>query len=87
MTNRLLNAVVHTMVSCHPKPSIVTDLNNSAHTPNLLIPLSNFEGSHLFVEDDEGKCMLDTNGPRGFVYPVTLPFLRFDTRRRHLGLP
>ena len=61
--------------------------SNNADTPNLLIPLSHFEGGHLFVEDGNGNYMLDQQGPTGYVHLVTLPFLTFDAAKRHLVLP
>ncbi|CAE7826211.1 unnamed protein product [Symbiodinium sp. CCMP2592] len=61
--------------------------NNQQGVNNILIPLSNFEGGHLFVEDNAGDYLLDSDGPRGQVLPVTLPYLSFDASRRHLVLP
>ena len=60
---------------------------SNANTPNILIPLSVFEGGHLFIEDDDGIYELDAGGPRGNVHPVTLPFLSFNASKRHLVLP
>ncbi|CAE7589613.1 unnamed protein product [Symbiodinium sp. CCMP2592] len=96
MATCLLNTVVHTMAGRHPRTTLFlarnmasglhTD-NNQKGVNNLLIPLSNFEGGHLFVEDDTGDYLLDSVGPRGQVLPVTLPYLSFDASRRHLVLP
>ncbi|CAE7493135.1 unnamed protein product [Symbiodinium sp. CCMP2592] len=96
MATCLLNTVVHTMAGRHPRTTLFlarnmasglhTD-NNQQGVNNLLIPLSNFEGGHLFVEDNAGDYLLDSGGPRGQVLPVTLPYLSFDASRRHLVLP
>ena len=56
--------------------------------PNVLIPLSVFSGGQLFVESEEGDACLDHQGKvRGFIYPITLPFLSFDAQKRHSILP
>ena len=96
MTTRLLNAVVYTMAGARPHTTLFLARNmsvglhadaNNAHTPNILIPLSTFEGGHLFIEDEKGDYELEAGGPRGNVHPVTLPFLSFDASKRHLVLP
>ena len=96
MTTRLLNAVIYTMAGPCPHTTLFLARNmsvglhadvNNANTPNILIPLSVFDGGHLFIEDKEGVYQLDADGPLGNVHPVTLPFLSFDASKRHLVLP
>eukprot|EP00439_Symbiodinium_sp_Y106_P017993 s233_g2.t1 len=80
MTTRLLNAVIYTMAGPCPHTTLFLARNmsvglhadvNNANTPNILIPLSVFDGGHLFIEDKEGVYQLDADGPLGNVHPVT----------------
>ncbi|CAE7231150.1 unnamed protein product, partial [Symbiodinium sp. CCMP2456] len=97
MVIRLLNTVIHTLcgpvsrstlfLSRNRAIGLRTDPNNHRDVPNYLIPLSNFEGGQLFIESQNGDYSLDENGMRGYVHEVTLPFLRFNARRRHMVLP
>jgi len=97
MVIRLLNTVIHTLcgpitrstlfLSRNRAIGLHTDPNNHREVPNYLIPLSNFEGGQLFIESQHGDYSLEEDGMRGYVHEVTLPFLRFNARRRHMVLP
>ena len=98
MVSRLLNAVLYTLrgeqnhstvfLSRNRAMGLHSDSQNHQDVPNVLIPLSVFSGGQLFVESDEGDACLDHQGKvRGFIYPITLPFLSFDAQKRHSILP
>ena len=98
MVSRLLNAVLYTLSGEHNHSTVFlsrnramglhSDSHNHQDVPNVLIPLSVFSGGQLFVESEEGDACLDHQGKvRGFIYPITLPFLSFDAQKRHSILP
>ena len=98
MVSRLLNAVLYTLSGVHNHSTVFlarnramglhSDSNNHQDVPNVLIPLSVFSGGQLFVESEEGDVCLDHLGKvRGYIYPITLPFLSFDAQKRHSILP
>ena len=98
MVSRLLNAVLYTLrgeqnhstvfLSRNRAMGLHSDSQNHQDVPNVLIPLSVFSGGQLFVESDEGDTCLDHQSKvRGFIYPITLPFLSFDAQKRHSILP
>ena len=94
MVSHLLNAVIYTLSGVHSHSTVFlarnramglhSDPHNHQDVPNILIPLS----GQLFVESEEGDVCLDQHGRvRGFIYPITLPFLSFDAQKRHSILP
>ena len=98
MVSRLLNAVLYTLSGVHSHSTVFlarnramglhSDSHNHQDVPNVLIPLSVFSGGQLFVESEEGDVCLDHQGRvRGYIYPITLPFLSFDAQKRHSILP
>ena len=98
MVSRLMNAVLYTLrgeqnhstvfLSRNRAMGLHSDSQNHQDVPNVLIPLSVFSGGQLFVESDEGDTCLDHQSKvRGFIYPITLPFLSFDAQKRHSILP
>ena len=98
MVSRLLNAVLYTLSGVHNHSTVFlarnramglhSDTQNHQDVPNVLIPLSVFSGGQLFVESEEGDVCLDHQGKvRGYIYPITLPFLSFDAQKRHSILP
>ena len=98
MVSRLLNAVLYTLSGVHSHSTVFlarnramglhSDSQNHQDVPNVLIPLSVFSGGQLFVESEEGDVCLDHQGKvRGYIYPITLPFLSFDAQKRHSILP
>ena len=98
MVSRLLNAVLYTLSGVHSHSTVFlarnramglhSDSQNHQDVPNVLIPLSVFSGGQLFVESEEGDACLDHQGRvRGYIYPITLPFLSFDAQKRHSILP
>lgn len=98
MVSRLLNAVLYTLsgenhhstvfLSRNRAVGLHSDSQNHQEVPNVLIPLSVFSGGQLFVESADGDACLDHQDKvRGFIYPLTLPFLSFDAQKRHSVLP
>ena len=97
MTTRLLNAVVYTMAGPCPHITLFLARNmsaglhadvNNANTPNILIPLSVFDGGHLFIEDKEGVYQLDADGLQNICDPAVLELrcLRATPRPTLVGL-
>ena len=98
MVSRLLNAVIYTLSGVHSHSTVFlarnramglhSDPHNHQDVPNVLIPLSVFSGGQLFVEAEEGDVCLDKHSSvRGYIHPITLPFLAFDAQKRHSILP
>ena len=78
-------AVAPTVIPrCFLLMGLHSDHHNHKSVRNVLIPLSVFAGSQLFVESEEGDVSLDVQSNiRGHVHPITLPFLAFDAHKRH----
>ena len=61
------------------------DSHNHACIPNYIIPLSEFNHGHLWIENPQGTVFL--NSLPGIALPISVPFVSFDPRLRHATLP
>ena len=71
-------------VNLNCQSSVHRDSNNHSVLPSAMIPASIFIGGQLWVENAGGSILVD--GVPGDAIDVRLPFITFQSRRRHANL-
>ena len=62
------------------------DSFNAVNSQNLVVPCSTFTGGELWIQGEEGRTFLSTDGEPGTMWDACTP-VRFDPRRKHTTAP